>query len=191
MGGIALLRPHLPAVHLRDRRRDRVLTHAAGRAGEQIHRALARVAPVAAPVRAGGRLWRRERKLVGHPAPRRAQPHRALLFVHVASVPQPSSAGIDRRDRGDPRGLLGADDLRASVRDRGGLLREGREPRQLDRRAILARAEMERRLGSRRSAQHAARDRHLSARRVRRPVTEGANPAAAPKDLVADRCRPR
>src|SRR4029077_2547900 len=75
-----------------------------------------------------------------------------------------------------------------SVRDRGGVLREGREPRQLDRRAILARAEMERRLGSRRSAQYAARNRHLSPRRVPRPAAEGAKPATAPKDLVADRC---
>jgi predicted acyltransferase len=57
----------------------------------------------------------RERKLAGNPAPWRAQPHRALLFVHVAPVPQPSSAGIDRRVRGDPRGLLGADDLRAGA----------------------------------------------------------------------------
>src|ERR1700747_2161500 len=70
-----------------------------------------------------------ERRLAGHPAPRRAQSHRALLFVHPAPSPQPSSAGIDRRVRGDPRGLLGTDDLRASVRDRGGVLREGREPR--------------------------------------------------------------
>src|SRR5712691_2003096 len=46
-------------------------------------------------------------------------------------------------------------------------------------------------LGSRRSAQHAARNRHLSARRVRRPAAEGAKPATAPKDLVADRCRRR
>src|SRR5947209_17857185 len=50
---------------------------------------------------------------------------------------------------------------------------------------------MERRLGSRRSAQYSARDRHLSARRVRRPAAEGAKPATAPKDLVADRCRRR
>ena len=46
-------------------------------------------------------------------------------------------------------------------------------------------------LGSRRSAQYAARNRHLSARRVRRAAAEGAKPAAAPKDLVADRCRRR
>src|SRR5262249_21545265 len=133
--GIALLRPHLPVVHLRDRRRDRVLAHAADRAGEQIHRVLARVAPVAALVRARARIrgrerklaeQRGERKLAGHPAPQRAQSHRALLFVHVAPVPQPSSAGIDRRIRGDPRGLLGTDDLRASVRDRGGPTRRTR-----------------------------------------------------------------
>ena len=56
VGGIALLRPHLPAVRLRDRRRDRVLTHAADRAGEQIHRALARVSAVVALIHAGARL---------------------------------------------------------------------------------------------------------------------------------------
>src|SRR4029453_14508751 len=119
----------------------------------------------------------------------RAQWHRALLFVHVAPVPQPSSAGIDRRVRGDPRGLLGTYDLRASVRDRGGVLRKGREPRHLDRRAILARAEREPPLGSRRSAQYAARNRPLPSRRFRWPAAEGAKPAAAPKDLVVDWCR--
>src|SRR6476659_7300044 len=115
-----------------------------------------------------------------------------LLFIFlVIVVVKPSSAGIDRRVRSDPRGLLGADGLRAGARDRGGVLREGREPRQLARRAILDRAEMERRLGSGRSAQYTARDRHLSARRVRRPAAERPKPAPSRKDLMADRCRRR
>src|SRR6478672_11548122 len=61
----------------------------------------------------------------------------------------------------------------------------------IDAQYLLARAEMERRLGPRRSAQYAARNRHLSARRVRRPAAEGAKPATAPKDLVAEGCRCR
>src|SRR6476620_9798384 len=41
-----------------------------------------------------------------------------LLFIFFVLV-KPSSAGIDRRVRSDPRGLLGANDLRAGARDRG------------------------------------------------------------------------
>ena len=84
-------------------------THAAGRAGEQIQRALARVAPVAALVRAGARIrgceqklagQRRERKLAGHPASRRAQPRNGAHCGLVARRP------TLRGSRAVPTGLV-------------------------------------------------------------------------------------